>query len=742
MTRLRKLLGALLLLHAPFTLGQVHEGETIVTARLVADTVRVQPGGSFTAAVHLTIAPGWHVYWENPGDTALPIGVEWQLPDGAKASPLRWPAPERYQEGGGVTVFGYEREAALLSTVSAGRSFGDSFELRAKAEWLVCEKICIPGEATLGLTLPRGGPSPSPDAAMIRRFAAKIPTPGEREGVRIVDARAKKEGDLWRFTIEVDPAGRRVARFFPRTIEGFLIDHGGIAVKGTTIRFTALPDEPRYTPRSISGVIVTDRGTFDVARALAIGDAPPPAPLPPSEALSGPPAESPPPPAPTSTSVPADDWLRQEFKTSGASNTLSLPMLLLFSFLGGLLLNVMPCVLPVISLKVLSFVHQAGQDVKQTRVLGLLFGAGVVISFWILVATVAAVRATAAQVGWGFQFQSPLFVLAMSVVVLIFAMNLFGVFEIAGPSFSGAAADARGRRGAFLHGVLATALATPCTAPFLGTAIGFAFTQPLPILFLAFTAAAVGLALPYVLLSWHPAWLRRLPRPGAWMIRFKQAMGFVLVGTVVWLLSVLSSQLGPEGVIWSIVFLTFVAFAVWIIGQVPPTAKTSTRVACRVAAVALAAGGYYWAMEHELRWREPVEIESAVAGSSQNGIQWQPFSLADLRSRVERGETVLVDFTADWCWSCKVNERTVLSSASVEEQIRRLDVTAVKADWTRRNPEITQLLAKFGRAGVPFYVVFPAGRLTEPIALSEVITPSSVIDALQRAGPSRKAERS
>jgi thiol:disulfide interchange protein/DsbC/DsbD-like thiol-disulfide interchange protein len=705
MIRPGALIGALLLLHAPMALGQVHEGQTIVTARLVADTVRVQPGRPFTAGVHLTIAPGWHVYWENPGDTALPIQVEWS---GAKTSRLRWPEPERYQEKGGVTVFGYERETVLLTTVTPS----GPLTLQAKADWLVCEQICIPGEAALELSLPVGEPEPSNEAPLIRRFAAKVPTRGV---VRIVEARARQEKDRWFFSADVDAKGWRILRFFPRTIEGFAIEHGGIRVKGNTIEFSALPDEPGLTARRISGIVVTNRGSFDVSAEVSERSA----------SVVPPVSFSPPRGEKVALSLSkgrmrGDDWLARDFNT-GTSTKLPLAKLLLFAALGGLLLNIMPCVLPVISLKILSFVHQAGHDPRRTRMLGLMFGGGVLVSFWILVGAVAVIRATAEQIGWGFQFQSPVFVLAMSVVVLVFAMNLFGVFEISGPVLSGSAA---GGQSAFAHGVLATILATPCTAPFLGTAIGFAFTQSLPVLFLAFTAVGVGLALPYVLLSWHPAWLRWLPKPGAWMIRFKQAMGFVLLATVVWLLSVLAAQLGPEGVVWSLVFLTIVAFAVWMIAQ-------SRRAVWRVAAVAIVVGGYFWTLESELRWREPVDASSTA------GIRWEKFSLADLRARVERGETVFVDFTADWCWSCKVNERTVLATSVVEERIRELNVTSVKADWTKRNPEITRLLAKFGRVGVPFYVVFPAGRLNEPIPLSEVITPSSVIDALNRAGASR-----
>ncbi|HET7712680.1 MAG TPA: protein-disulfide reductase DsbD domain-containing protein [Thermoanaerobaculia bacterium] len=728
MTRPRALVGALfLLLHAAAVAAQVHDGKTIVDARLLADTAAVEPGRAFTAAVHLSIAPRWHVYWENPGDTALPVQVQWELPEGTRVSPLQWPRPQQYREKDGITVFGYEQETVLLARITPPRSIGSpSFEIHAKADWLVCENLCIPGEAALSLTLPVGDATPSNDASLIRGWKAKVPTAAR--DVRIADVRASRSGARWSFQLDVETGGRRTTAFYPRAIEGFRIKHSEIRLEGNRIEFHGEAEEQQFKPRVVSGVLITDRGSFDVSSRVSTGAAPSAPGSSPAAAAAPPATVAPPPPAAASTAPPgkatSDDWLERDFQGE-AANRRKLPLwtLILFSALGGLLLNIMPCVLPVISLKILSFVHQAGQDERRTRLMGMMFAAGVIASFWMLVAAVIAVRSTAEQIGWGFQFQSPLFVVIMSAVVLLFALNLFGVFEIAGPALAGDVTATPGLRGAFLQGVLATILATPCTAPFLGTAIGFAMTQSPLVLFIAFTAAGAGLALPYVLLSWNTGWLRRLPKPGAWMERFKQSMGFLLVATVIWLLSVLGSQLGPEGVVWTLAFLTVVAFAAWVYGQKPTLAG-------RIAAAVLIAGGYLWALEYELRWRQPVAAEAT-------GTVWHPFSLADLRTRVERGETVFVDFTADWCWSCKVNERTVLSAPAVEKRMRELRVTTVKADWTRRNPEITRLLAKFGRAGVPFYVVFPANRLTSPIALSEVITPASVTDALERAGPSQ-----
>ncbi|MGH9458293.1 MAG: protein-disulfide reductase DsbD domain-containing protein, partial [Thermoanaerobaculia bacterium] len=333
----------------------------IVTARLIADTVRVQPGTPFTAGVHLTIAPGWHVYWENPGDTALPVLVDWRLPLGATASPLRWPLPEKVEESGGMTVFGYEDEVVLLTTVSPPeRLAGDTFRLEAKADWLVCAKLCIPGDALMRLALPVRDAAPSDDAATIRMFSASVPGSGAAAGVRIVQARAREEGEAWSFEVELDAGGRRILDFYPHITEGFFFDHGGIDVRRSGVELSALADAPGLVPRRVGGIVVTDRGSFDVSADVSAGDEPPAEPSVSTAAIpaaeQGPPSSSdppPPPPAdPSATSSDssssaslrasaATDWLARDFTSALQSRRMSLATLLLFALLGGLLLNVM-----------------------------------------------------------------------------------------------------------------------------------------------------------------------------------------------------------------------------------------------------------------------------------------------------------------------------------------------------------------------------------------------------------------
>ncbi len=425
----------------------------------------------------------------------------------------------------------------------------------------------------------------------------------------------------------------------------------------------------------------------------------------------------------------------------------SILMFLLFAFLGGIILNVMPCVLPVISLKILGFVSKADEDPGKITKLGFVFAAGVIVSFLVLAIAVIVLQAAGEHIGWGFQFQSPAFVAGLAVLVFVFSLSLLGVFEITGfEALAGRSLGSAARKDyadSFFHGILTTILATPCTAPMLGPAIGFAFTQPPAIILLFFLAAAVGLALPYVLLSMHPGWLKYLPRPGAWMDTFKQAMGFLLLGTVVWLVSVFGSQTGTGGLTWLLAFLLVLAFFSWLHGRFV-TLSASRRRVLGIWAVTII--GIVWAYRGFLH--EPLfsSVEAAYGDSppglseavhvSKGGTRWEAFSVEYLEERVESGHTVFIDFTADWCMTCKVNEKTVLATEEVERAFRDLGVVTLMGDWTRKDPEITEILQRHQRPGVPFYAVYPAGRPEDVIVLPEIIKKRIVLEALEEAGPS------
>lgn len=436
--------------------------------------------------------------------------------------------------------------------------------------------------------------------------------------------------------------------------------------------------------------------------------------------------------------------LSERLQVEGASQQpTSLAAYLVLAFIGGFILNFMPCVLPVISIKVLGFVQQAGEGSKRVFTLGLVFTAGILSSFLALALLVLLLKQTGQQVGWGFQFQHPVFVIVMAVIVQLFALSLFGLFYISPPAVQGSidkAASKEGMIGTFFKGVLATTLSTPCTAPFLGTAIGFAFTESWWIVITIFMVVGLGMAFPYLVLTAKPGWMRFIPKPGVWMEKFKESLGFLLLATVIWLLRVLGAQVGFEQALWVAAFLVVLSFAVWCIGRYTDLTSTNNRkYSVWSIAIAIVGVGYYFCIGTVPGLGLPA-LERPLANSGQRSsgeIDWKPFTIDALEKQLSDGKTVFLDFTAEWCLTCKVNEQAVIDTKPVVEKMKLLNVITMKADWTRQDPQISELLHKFGRSGVPLYVIFPAGRPTEPIVLPEVITAQIVLDALDRAGASK-----
>jgi len=416
-----------------------------------------------------------------------------------------------------------------------------------------------------------------------------------------------------------------------------------------------------------------------------------------------------------------------------------------FALLGGLILNVMPCVLPVIAIKVMSFIEQADEEPARVRLLGLTFSAGIMSSFLALAAIVLGIRAAGQSVGWGFQFQYPGFVILMSTIVLLLALSLFGLFYIsfnAGQDGLDKLASKEGFVGTFFKGVLATTLSTPCTAPFLGTALGFAFAQPAWVVFGIFFMSGLGMSLPYLLFTAFPQLMKFCPRPGVWMEKFKESMGFVLMATVVWLLFVLGQQVGPEGQMWASYFLLTVALASWIISRYTDLTSSNERKikVWSIAGVIAIAGGYFFIVNQPsiaLSLGGVSPKETTAQNSNSEGIDWKPFSITSLKDAVGQNKTIFLDFTADWCLTCKSNEKLFLNTAEVKNKFRELKVETMQADWTTQDPDISKILNRFGRSGVPLYVVIPAGRPKEHIVLPEVINQKMVLDALDKAGPSK-----
>jgi thiol:disulfide interchange protein len=402
---------------------------------------------------------------------------------------------------------------------------------------------------------------------------------------------------------------------------------------------------------------------------------------------------------------------------------------LIFGFIGGFILNLMPCVLPVISLKIFGFIQQAGQSRQKIFRSGLAFTAGIFAWFIGLALLLIVLKGAGHQVSWAFQFTNAYFVLFMSAVVLIFALNLFGVFEISLPQSATRglldATTSEGHAASFFQGVFATVLATPCTAPFLGTALGFAFTQSGPVIFAMFVAIAAGMSAPYLALCAQPAWLRFLPRPGPWMVRTKQFMGFLLLATLLFLLYVLGAQRGLEALIWASSFLLIVSIVCWMKGAfLTPVASGRSRTVAVVLMLVLLAGSGFYFIGQKFASSKLTEVGTIATA------EWQPFTPARLESELKSGHAVFVDFTAAWCITCKFNEASVLETAAVRESFERHGITRLKADWTNGDPEITKLLQHFGRPGVPLYVLYPGGQ-DEPVVFPELLTKGILLDKLE-----------
>jgi len=686
-----------------------------VQARLLADVAAVAPGEPFRLGVELRMAEGWHTYWAFSGDAGMPTQVEWDLPEGFEAGVLQWPLPGRYEEAGGLTAYGYADEVLLLvEIVPTGELAAEQpVRIGARVSWLVCREVCIPGDASLALELPaaRGAAGPA-NEEIFGRYRTLVPGPLRDDDPVALDYAARRAGED--IQVDLTLTGRRselqigdgLPDFYPLEAEDF--EFASSLVEGSKPPRLKLELRP-YGDRDIEvlkGVVVYRLEGEAERRGSAVE---------------------------LSLEAGTGGLLAMDFREAAGRKQRSLAAYLLLAAVGGLILNLMPCVLPVISLKVLSFVSQAGEERGRIRQLGLAFAAGIAATFLVLAAGVVVIKGGGEQLGWGFQFQYPGFVMAMTGLVFALGLSLFGVFTFNLPGSWGSLGgltEGEGLAGSFFNGVLATILATPCTAPFLGTALGFAFSQEAGVIWGVFAAIGLGMALPYVALALQPGWMRFLPRPGIWMEHFKQLMGFLLMGTVLWLLWVLGKQVGLEGVIWTGAFLLCLALACWLVGQwVDLRSSGRKRRAAWILALVIVGGGF------EAFLGPVLEAEKVLKGAPEpeGELAWQPFSAERVEDLIAQGRHVFIDFTAEWCWTCKVNEQTVLGSREVRDRFGAMNVALIRADWTRRDPEIARLLRAFGRSGVPLYVLFPAGRPDQPLVLPEVITTGLVLEKLDEA---------
>ena len=678
--------------------AQTYQGRELVKATLLADTSAVVPGKPFTAGLLLRMAPGWHTYWKFSGDAGLPTEIKWKLPPGWKAGEIEWPIPLKTNDPGDIQTYGYQDEVLLMQEITPPPVIDDSVvKLAAEVNWLVCEKICIPGSANLQLELPKSTTSAAANTELFARYRQLLPQGWP--GSNVATANWSRVGSALRLTVtSATIANYPSADFYPLPQGNTIVGHPKVeSRKPNEIVFRIPIESADKNLLSMQGLIVfaqhenaNDRIAWQIV----------------SPSISS-----------ATTSAPVRGTIT----------------FLFFGFIGGLILNLMPCVLPVISLKIFGFIQQAGQSRQKILRSGLAFIAGIFVWFIGLALLLIGLKAAGREITWAFQFTNAYFVLFMSVVVLIFALNLFGVFEISLPQTTTrgllGATERKGEAGSFFQGVFATILATPCTAPFLGTALGFAFSQSPAIILSMFLAIAAGMSAPYLLLCAQPAWLRFLPRPGPWMLHVKQFMGFLLLATLLFLLYVLGAQRGLEGAIWASSFLLMVSIACWMKGAFfSPVNSAKVRVITAITmSILLVASGVYFIGD---------KFNAAKLGPADSQLpgEWQAFTPERLQAELAQGHSVFVDFTAAWCLTCKFNEKSVLESAAVREAFQRHGVVKLKADWTSGDPAITKLLQQFGRPGVPLYVLYP-GKSEEPIVFPELLTKSIILDKLENISP-------
>jgi thiol:disulfide interchange protein len=683
-----------ILAFAPQGRGQVYEGKQLVKAELLADTNAVVPGKPFTVGLLLRMVPGWHTYWQFAGDAGLPTELKWKLPPGWKVGEIQWPIPLKTADPGDIQTYGYENEVLLMQEITPPAKIDTSpTTLSADATWLVCEKICIPGSGTLQLELPTAATSEPKNTELFARYRLLLPQNWPGPDVATAKWSRVQSGLHLKVTSQA-LANYPAADFYPLPQENTIVGHPKIESRNQDEIIFSIPIEsPEKNLSSIQGLVVFSQHPNDNDRAAW---------------------QISPSPSASANSAPA----RGIFA------------FLFFGFLGGIILNLMPCVLPVISLKIFGFIQHAGQSRQKILRSGIAFAGGIFAWFIGLALLLIALKAAGREITWGgFQFTNPYFVLALSVVVLVFALNLFGVFEIALPQGVArgllSSTGGQGEAASFFQGIFATVLATPCTAPFLGTALGFAFTQSSAIILLMFVAIAAGMSAPYLLLCAQPAWLRFLPKPGPWMLHVKQFMGFLLLATLLFLLYVVGAQRGLEGAIWASCFLLVISIACWMKGAfILPTASVAKRTVVLVLmlVLVLASGVYFIGGK--------FHSASIASGDSRLRGDWQAFTPERLKAELEQGHSVFVDFTAAWCLTCKFNEANVLESSAVREAFQRHAIVKLKADWTNGDPVITKLLQQFGRPGVPLYVLYP-GKSGEPIVFPELLTKSMILEKLE-----------
>lgn len=697
----------------------VSEAAAKVQVSLLVSHEVAQPGDTVTLGLQMKLPAKVHTYWRNPGDAGLPTTVEWELPAGFKVGATEWPVPEKLILTK-IFAYAYDGEAILLMPLSIPADAAPGMvTIKGQADWLECtDEICLPAGGPVSASLTIGGErKPSAQAAVLEAARGRLPKfdPALRVTARWDGPATENERPL---RIEWTPKKSPSAPdFFPFEAEAYKLENKTELLPSVAQRVSVrkIVTKNEAWPTNFGGLVLDETGpgrheAFAVEVAIEPGG--------PGTGVG------------TAGAAGA---------TGGAATgpQASLWLVLGFALLGGFILNFMPCVLPVIALKILSFVNQTREEPARARQLGLIYALGVWVSFLVIAGIVIGVKSAGGIASWGMQYQNPVFLIVITALVMLIALNLFGAFEITlGGSALGTAgelASREGKSGAFFNGMLATILGTSCTAPFLTFAIGYALSQPSWVTVLVFSTMAVGLALPYVAFTWNPRLMKFLPKPGAWMDSFKKAMGFPMLATGLWLFDVTLRHFNAGDAFWLAIFLLLTAFAAWMYGEFVQRSSRRRTLAWVTIMVTLGvAVGFV--LERKLHWRNPVVAESSgPLPKEPGGIAWQKWSPAGIADARKAGRPVLVDFTAAWCPNCLVNKATSIEIESVREKLKAVNAVAMIGDFTRKDPAIAAELQRFGRNAVPLVLVYPADPAKEPIILPAILTPAIVLEALDAA---------
>jgi thiol:disulfide interchange protein DsbD len=663
-------------------------GDAMVETRLVSDHVTVERGQTFHVGLHMQIEPGWHTYWRNPGDSGEPTQIRWDVPDGVEIGEIMWPAPTAYAFGH-LMNYGYGDEVVLAMPVTLSADFDERFlALRGEANWLVCEEICIPESAEVELFL-TVGQSPVIDAA-----AADLIEQGlsQRPEELALEAGIKRSGSSLLLTSRLpeDSGTVRNPAFFP--FSSTVIEHAAeqapyIAEDGIALRLIPAPEARSGLTWAPTGILTFETRVDGGWTRRAI--------------------EITPEPGAAVFEVPSEAFADDSAPVSAGG----LLVTLILSLIGGLILNLMPCVFPVLSIKALGFVERAHSAPGELKRHGLLFLAGVLSTFLVLAGVLLFFKAIGEPVGWGFQLQNPVAVSILALVMFAIGLNLVGLFEV-GTRLQGVGSrwtEMGGDAGAFMTGLLAVVVAAPCIGPFAAGALGLAFAQPGYVLVLVSVMLGLGLALPYLMLSFYPSLLRWLPKPGPWMVRFKQFLAFPMFGAAIWLIWVLSIQSGPQGVLMLLIAFFALGFVIWA----SPFATMLSRAATLAGIVILAAALY-----------------GVSASRTVSEYAGEPWSQDRVDMLVAEGRPVFIDFTAAWCVSCQFNKQVTLSSPAVLQAFEDNDVQVLIADWTNRDDRIAAAIRGYGAAGIPLYVYYAPGA-TEPEILPPLLNTRLVVDTVE-----------